>query len=101
MYWSGRACQTCARCGWPATGAPTRAVACSRSACVWFTRVAGRVRLTALPPSVWKLRKLRVLDVRDNALAAIPAEGLAQLQLDELDTAGNPIHAGTRDRTAA
>ena len=54
-----------------------------------------------LPPSVWKLRKLRVLDLRDNRLAAIPAEGLAQLQLDELDTAGNPIHAATRDRTAA
>jgi hypothetical protein len=78
------------------------ALACARRPRELSPHACHRARsLTALPPSVWKLRKLRVLDVRNNRLGAIPAEGLAQLQLDELDTTGNPVHVGTRERTAA
>jgi hypothetical protein len=47
--------------------------------------------LTQLPDALWDLGTLRHLDLRDNRLAAVPAEGVLRLRrLETLDLRGNP-----------
>ena len=49
-------------------------------------------QLTQLPPSLYKLNKLKTLNLRDNDLASLKADDFLHLtDLDSLDLSNNPL----------